>query len=169
MSVIPAALHRTALRAAYPFALAIWRLTRPRVAGAYVMVRRAADTPDEAWVFVTHTYKPGLTLPGGGIARGESPRAAARRETLEEVGLAFDEARFVARGDFELEYLHRRDHVHFFEVLLHDDEPVTPRADLREIAWAGFQRRSDVDPADLALPVRRHLERTADARADDEA
>lgn len=163
MPMIPAALHRTALRVAYPLALTLWRLTRPRVAGAYAVIRRAPGTPDEAWLFVTNTYKPGLTLPGGGIARGETPRAAARRETLEEVGLTFDETRFTAVDDFELEHLHRHDHVHFFEVVLSDDEPATPCADLREIAWAGFRRRSEIDPAELALPVRLHLARAGAA------
>lgn len=159
MPAIPALLHRTALRLAFPVAHAWWRLTRPSVAGSYVVIRRHGGTPEEAWLFVTNTYKPGLTLPGGGIARGETPGAAARRETREEVGLDFDAARFVAIDAFELEHLGRLDHVHFFEVALRDDELVTPRADRREVAWAGFRRHDQVDPGELSPPVRRHLER----------
>ena len=166
MPLIPAALHRTALRLAFPVAHAFWRVTRPRASGAYAVIRRDAGGPDEAWLFVTNTYKGGLTLPGGGIDRGESPQAAARRETHEEVGLALDTARFVAVDAFELDYLGRRDHVHFFEVALGTDERVSPHADQREIAWAGFRRRRDVDPAELALPVRRYVERLAASGGD---
>jgi len=142
-------------------------MTRPRVAGAYAVIRRRGGTPDEAWLFVTNTYKPGLTLPGGGIARGESPRAAARRETREEVGLDFEPARFVAVDAFELDYLGRRDHVHFFEVALAEGEDVAPRADRREIAWTGFRRRDEIDREELAAPVRTFLDRAADGSSPD--
>ena len=165
MNVIPAPLHRLVLRTVYPLALATWRVTRPRVQGAYVQITRAPGTPDEAWLLVTNTYKPGLTLPGGGIARGESPIAAARRETAEEVGLDLDVARFEPRDAFEIDYLHRRDHVHFFEVLLGPDEPTPFEADGREVGWAGFVRRDAFEPGELVPPVRRYLERLASSRS----
>ena len=57
-------------------------MTRPSVSGAYVQITRGAGTPDEAWLVVTNTYKRGLTLPGGGIDRGERPVDAAARERL---------------------------------------------------------------------------------------
>jgi len=161
MQMIPAALHRAVLRIVHPLARAVWRVTRPSVSGAYVLITRDRDTPDEAWLLVANTYKSGLTLPGGGIAPDESPRAAARRETIEEVGLDFDESRFTPRDDFEIEYLHRLDHVHFFEVELEADEAVSPRADGREIAWAEFRRRDDVPVGELTPPVRRYLDRLA--------
>ncbi len=163
--MIPALLHRSALRLAFPFAHVFWRVTRPSVSGAYAVIRRDAGSPNEAWLFVTNTYKGGLTLPGGGIGRGESPQAAARRETREEVGLDLDATRFVPVDAFEVEYLGRRDHVHFFDVALDQAERVVPRADEREIAWAGFRRRDQIDLADLALPVRRYIERGAHAAA----
>lgn len=159
MSVIPAALHRSALRIAFPFAQALWRLTRPRVSGAYAVLRVAAEGRDERWVFITNTYKPGLTLPGGGIRRGESPREAARRETREEVGLDLAAERFSAADAFELEYLHRRDHVHFFEVSLLEREAAALRVDCREVGWAGLLRPHAVDLSELARPVRLYLER----------
>lgn len=158
MPEIPAPIHRAVLRMAYPFARFFWRMTRPSVAGAYAVIRRDAHTPDEAWLFVTNTYKPGLTLPGGGIARGESPRDAAARETHEEVDLDLAPARFEAHADFELEYLHRLDHVHFFVADLAPGEALTPTADQREVGWAGFKRLCDIEPDELALPVRRYLE-----------
>lgn len=36
---------------------------------------------------VKPTYKPGWELPGGGVDQDESPRAAATREVLEELGI----------------------------------------------------------------------------------
>ena len=40
-----------------------------------------------AVLIVTPTYKPTLEIPGGIVEAGESPRACAQREALEELGL----------------------------------------------------------------------------------
>ena len=40
-----------------------------------------------AMLIVTPTYKPTLEIPGGIVEAGESPRACAQREALEELGL----------------------------------------------------------------------------------
>ncbi len=54
--------------------------------GAMCVVERG----DGARLFVRHTYRRRWGVPGGLLARGEDPRDAARRETLEEVGLRID-------------------------------------------------------------------------------
>lgn len=87
-------------------------------------------------LLVRHTYLPGWYLPGGGVERGESARAAALRELREEAGL-------VVAGPLRLVGLFRnaaeggRDHVALFRV---DGLTATvdPRPASREIAEAGF-------------------------------
>lgn len=158
MSAATGWMHRTLLRTAHRFARVWWRLTRPRARGAYVVVCRDRGAPHEAWLFVRNSYRPGLTLPGGGIGAGESPRAAGLRETTEEVGLVLSAERLRATGDFVIEYMHRLDHVHFFEFAVAEGETPEPRPDGREVVWAAFVELRQVDPETLVPPVRRYLE-----------
>ena len=48
------------------------------------------ERPDGAILFVRTAYRERWGVPGGLLKRGEDPSAAARREVLEEVGLAID-------------------------------------------------------------------------------
>jgi 8-oxo-dGTP diphosphatase len=54
--------------------------------GAICVVRR----PDGRLLLVRHSYRDSWGFPGGVLKRNEEPPAGARRETLEEVGLAID-------------------------------------------------------------------------------
>lgn len=61
-------------------------LPSPRVRGACVLIVR-----EGLLLAVEAAHRPGeLSLPGGQIDPGESPREAAARETLEETGLSVD-------------------------------------------------------------------------------
>ncbi|MEQ9518106.1 MAG: NUDIX domain-containing protein [Parvibaculum sp.] len=68
-----------------------WRISRPLTAGARVLVIDASGKV----LLVRHTYVEGWYLPGGGVDRGETMRAAAAREIWEEAGI-------VANGDLTL-------------------------------------------------------------------
>lgn len=61
------------------------------VAGAGVLFRDQR----EHLLLVKPTYKDGWQLPGGVLEEGESPRAAARRETEEELGLVVEVGRLL--------------------------------------------------------------------------
>ncbi len=56
-----------------------WRLFHPITLGARVILLR-----DNQVLLIRHTYREGWYFPGGGVEKGESLEAAARREAGEE-------------------------------------------------------------------------------------
>lgn len=109
----------------------------------------ASPEPCESVLLVRHSYLPGWYLPGGGVDRGESMQAAARRELTEETGI-------VAQGALTLlgAYLNRqglgRDHVGLF--LLRDwtkgEGFLQPNAEISEAAFFPLNALpADVSPA----------------------
>ena len=93
LHLIPAPLHRLALRAAHAVRRRWWRIAQVRLEGCRVL---AIDGQGRV-LLIRHSYGSGnWLLPGGGIARGEAPLAAAVRELAEETGLTLDEPRCLA-------------------------------------------------------------------------
>jgi ADP-ribose pyrophosphatase YjhB (NUDIX family) len=90
-------------------------------------------------------------LPGGGIARGEVPAAAALRELREETGCIARDLTLVARYESHTEG--RRDTVFLFSA--RSDE--TPVADGREIIEAAYHSL-DALPASLSPATQRRIE-----------
>ena len=91
--LIPAPLHRLALRLAHGVRRRWWRLFQVRLEGCRVL---AIDSAGRV-LLIRHSYGSGKwLLPGGGIARGEAPLAAAQRELAEETGLSLATARCLA-------------------------------------------------------------------------
>lgn len=81
LRLIPAPLHRTALRLAHWARLEVFRLIQPHLRSASIV----ALTPDRRMLLVRLSYgADGWTFPGGGIKRGETAEDAARRELWEE-------------------------------------------------------------------------------------
>lgn len=81
--LIPAPLHRLALRVGNALRVGWWHLARPRIHGVSVIARDDAGRV----LLIRQTYGPRQwVLPGGGLRGGEPPIEAAAREFQEELG-----------------------------------------------------------------------------------
>jgi 8-oxo-dGTP pyrophosphatase MutT (NUDIX family) len=80
----PVLLRRAGFRAAHTLMRAYWWVVRPHTRGVKCVVRQG-----DAVLLVRHAYgdRGRWELPGGGIKRGEEPRATAAREAREELGM----------------------------------------------------------------------------------
>jgi 8-oxo-dGTP pyrophosphatase MutT (NUDIX family) len=105
---------------------------RPEITGAAVLVRVGGEL-----LLIRQSYRRWYSVPGGRVARGESPRLAAARELEEEVGIAVAPEALSALGEFVVHHSFIEDHVHAFELRL--EAPPEVRVDLREVVWAGFR------------------------------
>jgi 8-oxo-dGTP pyrophosphatase MutT (NUDIX family) len=131
------------LHIVYRFAQALrmlwWRIARPHVHGAKVVVLG----PGRTVLLIRHSYaSPELwMLPGGGVKRGEDPSVAAAREVREETGIAVATLRL--HGAFLETARGARNHISIFVA----EGTGEPRCDGREIIAAAWH------PLD-ALPER---------------
>jgi ADP-ribose pyrophosphatase YjhB (NUDIX family) len=115
-------------------------LVRPITLGVRVMLIRNREV-----LLVRHTYMPGWFLPGGGLKRGETFDAAARREVAEEVGAELHDISLV--GAYSTFRKWRNDHTIVFLSTKFDlsGEHDHEIAELRFFALDGLPE--DVDPA----------------------
>jgi 8-oxo-dGTP pyrophosphatase MutT (NUDIX family) len=129
--------YRLAYRLAYPVIRRWWRLYGHD--GVVIAVWL-----EDCVLAVRHSYKPGLRLPGGGIAKSEDHRNTVVRELQEEVGVAIDpnQLRLVCTTKSRLGL------VHLYEARL-EAMPML-RIDRREIVEAVF-----LPPGSLFEPNRR--------------
>lgn len=129
LRLIPPALYRAGLRAAYRLRHRWRRFTGRGGEGVSVIGRDL----DGRILLVRHSYgPPGWYLPGGGVGRGESPEAAARRELREETGCPIEGLAPVGIVEEELSGAPHRGHV--FEGVI----DAMPQADGREVIEARF-------------------------------
>ncbi len=134
--------------------LSVWRPIR---LGAHAVVLDGAGKV----LLVRHTYRRGWSIPGGGVNRGETLEAAARREIYEETGV-------IAEGPIDLlgvySNLTRRysDHmtVHVIRTWRREDRKSF------EIAETRFFPIDDL-PADTLPGTRRRLAELTGARRQD--
>jgi 8-oxo-dGTP pyrophosphatase MutT (NUDIX family) len=120
--------YRLAYRLAYPVIRRWWRLYGHDGVEIAVWL-------EDCVLAVRHSYKRGLHLPGGGIAKGEDHRITAVRELQEEVGIAIDPSQL--RLVFTAKSLHGV--LHFYEAQL--EAMPALKIDRREIVEAVFCRR----------------------------
>lgn len=107
-------------------------------AGALLLVRHGYGRSD-LWM-----------LPGGGIARQETPSAAAAREIYEETGCSIWAVEAI--GTYRASAEGRRDTVHLFRATTSDH----PQADGREVIEARFFPL-DAPPATLSAATARRI------------
>lgn len=117
---------------------------RPLTLGVRVMMVRGGQV-----LLVRHTYVSGWFMPGGGVQRGETLDAAARREAAEEVGAELHDLRLVGafsnfkelKSDHNILFLSTD-----FTVGRKQDSEIAearffPLDDLPEELWPGHRRR----------------------------
>lgn len=142
--------YRLALAAGFRSARLLWALTHPRHEGALVAIMIGP-----AMLMLRQSYRPELSMPGGGIAPGEDPAVAASRELAEELDLR------VAPGTLRQVHVEtglwdgRHDTVTFFEL----DLAACPalRLDNREVVSATLVPFDEIDPAEVTPAVRAYV------------
>ena len=138
-------------RLGFPLARAWWRLRRQRHEGALVAIYVG-----QSLLMVRSSYRIEWNLPGGGVRRGETPEAAARRELVEEIGVtAFP---LLPAGGACGIWDGRRDSVHFFELRL--ERLPELRIDSREIITAQLMSPGELRGLPVTKPVAAYLART---------
>jgi 8-oxo-dGTP diphosphatase len=148
------AFWRVAFRLGFPVAKAWWRLRRARREGAAVAIWVGRDL-----LAVRSSYRRQWSFPGGSLKRGETPEAAARRELLEEIGLAVTS--LVPAGEVSGLWDGLRNRVHVFELRI--DEPPKLKLDNREIVAARLMPPEEFGGLAVTGWVAAYLKRTAGA------
>ena len=127
--LIPPPAHRAALRLAHGLRLGWWRVRKPRLSGCRVL----AFDEEERLLLIRHSYGSGKWMPpGGGLARGEDPLAAAARELHEETACRLDFAVLLVQTSEQLGGA--ANEVHVIGGTTRD----APRPDRREVIEARF-------------------------------
>lgn len=128
-SLLPAPLHRALLRLAHTLRHYWRRWRKAPIAGVSIIITNITGDV----LLLKHSYGPAVWgLPGGGLARGEDPLDAARREVREELGIEL--ARIEPIGTLEEELSGSPHTAHLFAGVC--DRP--PRPDRREVVEARF-------------------------------
>ena len=144
------------MRLANRLRFAWWRIRKPHVYGAKVIVLNA----DGAVLLIRHSYirSHQWMLPGGGIGRGELPADAAVREVREEVGLSVD--RVDHHGEFLDTSTGAQNHIHIFVARHVTGMPRADGIEIIEAMWFPL----DALPSTLASASRARIEEVRDGR-----
>ena len=137
-------------RLGFPLARAWWRLRRPQHEGALVAIHVG-----QSLLLLRPSYLSSWTFPGGGIHRGETAEASARRELAEEIGLVTLGGPLQLVGEARGLYDGRRDRVFFFRLRL--ERLPELRLDNREIVGARLVPIDEFDKVPLTAPVQAYV------------
>ena len=144
---MPAPLHRLALKIGYKIRSRARSVTGTTRDGVSIIGR---DFEGQV-LLVRHSYGPQeWYFPGGGIANGETPEDAAKRELLEETGCEIEGIRLI--GVIEETLSGAAHKAHLFDGVIHD----MPEADGREVLEARFFPTHSL-PEPLSLRTRERL------------
>ncbi len=143
-------------RLAYRAARLWWAIRRPAATAA-----NTAIWCEDRLLLLTTSYRPGWHFPGGFVHKGEDPRAAAIRETLEEVGIDLAAASLSAAIVVKCRYEGRMDTNYIFEVQIPAPGPL--QIDNREIVGAAYLTLAEAMSRPAIPVVRTYLERRAGA------
>ena len=138
-----------AFRIGFPLARVWWQMRRQHHEGVLVAIY-----VDHALLLVRPSSRPAWTFPGGGVERGETPEAAARRELAEEIG--FPPYELLPAGSACGTWDGRKDKVHFFELRL--DRLPQLQLDNREIIAAQLVCPRELQDMALTGPVAAYLD-----------
>jgi 8-oxo-dGTP pyrophosphatase MutT (NUDIX family) len=139
-ALLPAPLHRVALRRAHGLRKLWWRIRKPQVEACRIL---ALDSEGRV-LLVRHSYGSARWMPpGGGMKAGEDPIRAAARELFEELACSLGGAQVIATTFDTLHGAGNLVHV------VRGQCQGLPTPDRREILAAGFFA-ADALPDDLA-------------------
>jgi 8-oxo-dGTP pyrophosphatase MutT (NUDIX family) len=141
---------RLAYRTAYRGMRVYWRLARPNTHGALVAIWHAGRL-----LLVKNSYLSYWSLPGGYVRSGEDPVDAARRELLEEVGIAVDRAALSPALDVHHQWEGKRDHVEIFALEVAEAPRV--EIDRREVVDYRLCTPPEALRLELFPPIRTHI------------
>ena len=143
--------YQLAFNIAYRLHL-IWTfIFRPESHGVWVAIWFNGEL-----LLIKNTYRNTLTLPGGGLGRGETTAIAAARELREEVGIRTQPKDLLFWGQYLSRVEYKHDHIDVFELeLTHYPEF---RLDNREVSWGGIYSPEQALTMNLFPALRTYLE-----------
>jgi 8-oxo-dGTP diphosphatase len=150
-------LYRVAYRGAYRMMRVYWAVMRPQVHGALVAIWNNGEI-----LLVKNSYVRYWSLPGGYVHHGETGRAAAIRELIEETGIRAGASELRLALDQQHLWEGKREHIEIFEL----DVTTRPtiKVDNREVVEATFFSPKKALELELFEPLRKVIgKRVAEA------